>query len=98
MFVAALLTQLMSGQVTAIVMIPLALVSAQRIGIDPRPFAMAVAMGCSLAFISPLGHPVNIIVMNPGGYTLKDYVKVGLPLTIAAFLCVIFAIKLYWGL
>jgi len=98
LFVAALLTQLMSGQVTAIVMIPLALVSAQRMGIDPRPFAMAVAMGCSLAFISPLGHPVNIIVMNPGGYTLKDYVKVGLPLTIAAFLCVIFAIKLYWGL
>jgi di/tricarboxylate transporter len=88
----------MSGQVTAIVMIPLALVTAQGTGIDARPFAMAVAMGCSLAFISPLGHPVNIMVMNPGGYTFKDYIKVGLPLTIFAFLIIIFGIKLFWGL
>lgn len=98
LFVSMLLTLLMSGQVTAIVMIPLALVTAQGTGIDARPFAMAVAMGCSLAFISPLGHPVNIMVMNPGGYTFKDYFKVGLPLTIAAFLIIIFGIKLFWGL
>lgn len=98
LFVSMLLTLLMSGQVTAIVMIPLALVTAQGTGIDARPFAMAVAMGCSLAFISPLGHPVNIMVMNPGGYTFKDYVKVGFPLTIAAFLIIIFGIKLLWGL
>ena len=93
-----LLTLLMSGQVSAIVMIPLALVAAQNMGIDARPFAMAVAMGCSLAFMSPLGHPVNIMVMNPGGYSFKDYAKVGLPLTIIAFILVIFAIHLYWGL
>ncbi len=98
LFVSMLLTLLMSGQVTAIVMIPLALVTAQGTGIDPRPFAMAVAMGCSLAFISPLGHPVNIMVMNPGGYTFKDYVKVGFPLTVIAFLIIIYAIRLYWGL
>jgi di/tricarboxylate transporter len=55
-------------------------------------------MGCSLAFISPLGHPVNIMVMNPGGYTFKDYVKVGFPLTVIAFLIIIYAIRLYWGL
>ncbi len=98
LLVSMLLTLLMSGQVTAIVMIPLALVTAQGTGIDARPFAMAVAMGCSLAFISPLGHPVNIMVMNPGGYTFKDYLKVGLPLTVAAFLIIIFGIKLFWGL
>lgn len=96
--VSMLLTLLMSGQVSAIVMIPLALVAAQNLGIDGRPFAMAVAMGCSLAFMSPLGHPVNIMVMNPGGYSFKDYAKVGLPLTIIAFILVIFAIHLYWGL
>jgi len=98
LLVSMLLTLLMSGQVTAIVMIPLALVTAQGLGIDAQPFAMAVAMGCSLAFISPLGHPVNIMVMNPGGYAFKDYLKVGLPLTIAAYLIIIFEIKLYWGL
>jgi len=98
LFVTMLLTLLISGQVTAIIMIPLALVTAQGIGIDAQPFAMAVAMGCSLAFISPLGHPVNVMVMNPGGYAFKDYLKVGLPLTVAAYLIIIFGIKLYWGL
>ena len=73
-------------------------VTAQGTGIDARPFAMAVAMGCSLAFISPIGHPVNIMVLNPGGYSIRDYVKVGLPLTILAFLIVVFGISLFWGL
>ncbi len=92
-----LLTLLMSGQVSAIVMIPIALTAAQTLGLDARPFAMAVAMGCSLAFITPLGHPVNIMVMSPGGYTFKDYAKVGLPLTIIAFILIILLIRFYWG-
>lgn len=98
LFISMALTLLMSGQVTAIVMIPLALVVAQSTGIDARPFAMAVALGCSLAFISPLGHPVNIMVMNPGGYTFKDYLKVGFPLTFLAFFVILMGIKLFWGL
>ena len=92
-----LLTLRMSGQVSAIVMIPIALTAAQTLGLDARPFAMAVAMGCSLAFITPLGHPVNIMVMSPGGYTFKDYAKVGLPLTIIAFILIILLIRFYWG-
>ena len=98
LFLSMLLTLLMSGQVSAIVMIPLALAAAQTLGINPQPFAMAVAMGCSLAFISPLGHPVNIMVMSPGGYTFKDFLRVGAPLTILAFAVVIAAIAIYWGL
>ena len=93
-----LLTLIMSGQVSAIIMIPLALSAAQSLGIDPRPLSMAVAMGCSLAFISPLGHPVNIMVMNPGGYTFKDYFRVGLPLTLLAFITILLGIHLFWGL
>ena len=98
LFITMLVTLLISGQVTAIIMIPLALVAANSIGIDPRSLAMAVAMGCSLAFISPIGHPVNIMVMNPGGYTFKDYIKVGLPLTVLSFIIIIIAIQIYWGL
>jgi di/tricarboxylate transporter len=91
-------TLLISGQVSALVMIPLALAAAQTLGMDVRPFGMAVAMGCSLAFITPLGHPVNIMVMNAGGYEFKDYAKVGLPLTIISFGLILFLIHLYWGL
>lgn len=95
--ISMLLTLLMSGQVSAIVMIPLALTAAQSLGLDARPFAMAVAMGCSLAFVTPLGHPVNIMVMSPGGYSFKDYAKVGLPLTIISFVLIILLIRIYWG-
>lgn len=95
--ISMVLTLLMSGQVSAIVMIPLALTAAQSLGLDARPFAMAVAMGCSLAFLTPLGHPVNIMVMSPGGYSFKDFAKVGLPLTIIAFVLIILLIRIYWG-
>lgn len=95
--VSMILTLLMSGQVSAIVMIPLALTAAHTLGLDARPFAMAVAMGGSLAFLTPLGHPVNIMVMSPGGYSFKDYAKVGLPLTLIAFVLIILLIRVYWG-
>lgn len=98
LFLSMLLTLMISGQVSAIVMIPLALAAAGSMNIDPRPFALAVAMGCSLAFITPLGHPVNIMVMNPGGYTFKDFARVGLPLTIIVFFTILIAIKVFWGL
>lgn len=91
-------TLVISGQVAAIVMIPLALAAAQALGLDARPFAMAVAMGCSLAFLTPLGHPVNIMVMNPGGYSFRDYAKVGLPLTVIAYALILFLIHIFWGL
>jgi len=98
LFLSMVLTLMISGQVSAIVMIPMALAAAASMNIDPRPFALAVAMGCSLAFITPLGHPVNIMVMNPGGYTFKDYARVGFPLTIIVFITILIAIKVYWGL
>ncbi|KAF0109794.1 MAG: hypothetical protein FD147_2065 [Chloroflexi bacterium] len=98
LFLSMLFTQLMSGPVAPIIIFPLALTAAQHFGIDPRPLALAVALGCSLAFITPLGHPVNIMVMNPGGYTFKDFFRVGLPLTIIAFFTILAGLHFIWGL
>jgi di/tricarboxylate transporter len=98
LLIAMLLTLLMGGQVSAIVTIPLALSMAKISGIDPRPLSMAVAMGCNLAFLTPLGHPVNVMVMNPGNYKFKDYFRMGLPLTIVAFAGILLGIHLLWGL
>ncbi|MEJ5202140.1 MAG: SLC13 family permease [Anaerolineales bacterium] len=95
---AFILTQLMSGQVAALVLAPLALATASQLGIDPHGYGMAVALGCSLAFPTPFGHPVNIMVMNPAGYTLKDYLRVGTPLTILTFFLILLGLKLFWGL
>jgi len=96
--IALLLTQLMGGQVASLAMAPLALSAAVDLGVDPRSMGMAVALGCSLAFLTPFGHPVNLMVMSPGGYTFRDFVKVGAPLTILVMLVILAGLYFFWGL
>jgi di/tricarboxylate transporter len=93
---ALVLTQLMSGQVASLVLAPLALAAAALVKVDPRGMAMAVALGCSLAFPTPFGHPVNIMVMSPGGYSFRDFLRVGLPLTILVMAGILVGLKLFW--
>ena len=94
---ALVLTQLMSGQVACLVLAPLALAAASLVKVDPRGMAMAVALGCSLAFPTPFGHPVNIMVMSPGGYSFRDYLRVGLPLTVLVMAGILVGLKLFWN-
>jgi len=91
-----LLTQVMGGQATAVVMAPIAIAAAQGLGADPRAIGMAVAMGCSTAFLTPFGHPTNILVMGPGGYSIKDYARVGLPLTVLLFVVLLLSLAVFW--
>lgn len=98
LLLAMLFTQLMSGQISAIVLIPLAITAASTLHVNPLAMAMAVALGCSLGFPTPLGHPVNIMVMNPGGYTFRDYLRVGMPLTLLAFATILLGIHFVYGL
>jgi di/tricarboxylate transporter len=98
LFFSMLLALFISGPVAPIVIIPVALQAAQSLGIDPHPIAMAVALGCSLAFIFPVSHPVNVMVMNPGGYKLKDFARVGIPLTVIAYLTILLMITWIWAL
>jgi di/tricarboxylate transporter len=76
------LTQVINGAAAVTVIAPIAIITAQKVGMEPRSIAMAVAISSSMAFMSPLGHAVNIMVMGAGGYTFKDYARVGIPLTI----------------
>jgi di/tricarboxylate transporter len=96
--ITMLLTQVMSGQATAVVLAPIAIATAQSIGVDPRGLAMAVAMGCSTAFLTPFGHPANMLVMGPGGYTVKDYARVGLPLTVILFILLLITLPIFWNI
>ncbi len=95
---AILLTQAMNGAAVAAVMAPIAIQTAQRIGVDPRAMAMGVALATSIAFLTPLGHPVNILVMGPGGYRFRDYFRVGLPLTLLLFVLIVGLLPLIWPL
>jgi di/tricarboxylate transporter len=96
--VTTLLTQVMPGQVTAVVLAPIAISAARQLGMSPYPLAMAVALGTSMAFLTPLGHPVNILVMGTGGYKFSDYFKVGAPLTVLLFAVVLVFLPLFWAL
>jgi di/tricarboxylate transporter len=95
---AVLLNQAMSGAAVAAVMAPIAIQTAQRIGVEPRSFAMGIALACSFAFLTPLGSPVNILVMGPGGYSFRDYFRVGLPLVVLLFVVVLGLLPLVWPL
>lgn len=91
-----LLSQAMKGAAVSAVIAPIAIQAAQQFGVDPRAMAMGVALATSLAFVTPLGHPVNILMMAPGGYTFKDFFKVGLPLTILLFLVIMVVLPIFW--
>ena len=79
---SVLLTQIINGATAASIIAPIAIATALKTGMNPRGLALGVAIASSMAFISPLGHAVNVMVMGAGGYTFKDYARVGLPLTI----------------
>ncbi len=75
---------MINNQVTAVLMTPLALQAAlaMGVGVDPRMFAMAVALGAGSGFASPFSHPSNILVMGPGNYRFSDYLRAGMPLLV----------------
>ena len=96
--VAMLLTQFVSGQAAAVIVAPIALSAAIQIHSNPYAFAMAAALACSTAFMTPIAHPVNLLVMGPGGYTPRDFFKVGLPLTIVVFIVMLIVLPRVWPL
>ena len=81
-----LLTQVINGAATVTVIAPIAISAALKLELEPRSVAMAIALASSMAFISPLGHSVNVMIMGAGGYTFRDYARVGIPLTIILFI------------
>lgn len=93
-----LLSQGMKGAAVSAVVAPIAIRSAQQFGVDPRAMAMGVALATSMAFVTPLGHPVNILMMGPGGYRFRDFFKVGLPLTLLLFAVAMVILPIVWPL
>ncbi|MCL4805289.1 MAG: anion permease [Anaerolineae bacterium] len=93
---SALLVQVISGPAVAAIVVPLAIESARQAGIDPWSLTLGVAMGASMAFLTPLGHPVNVLVMGPGGYRFGDYTRVGLPLALLVTLVILILLPIIY--
>lgn len=93
-----LLTELMSNNAAAALAFPVALGVAQTTGLDPRPFVMAVLYGASCSFLTPYGYQTNLMIMSPGRYTLRDYLRAGLPVALVFQAVALVAIPVFFPL
>ena len=75
-------THVLSNNATAILLLPIAITAAQSLGVDPKPFIVAVCFGASACFATPIGYQTNLLVYGPGGYRFSDYFKLGMPLNL----------------
>jgi di/tricarboxylate transporter len=91
-----LVTQVIGGQVAALIIGPIAVTAALQSQIDPKAMAVAVAIACSAAFLTPIAHPVNVLMMGPGSYTPRDFLKVGSGMLVVSFLALMIGMKLFW--
>jgi len=91
-------TQVLSNTATTVLIAPIALASAQNLGLQPYAFLMTVAIAASMAFASPVASPTNTLVMGAGNYRFKDYIKVGGPLILIAMVITVLMLPLLWPL
>ena len=92
------LSDVLNNAATAVVMAPIGATIADRLGVSADPFLMAVAIGASCAFLTPIGHQNNALVMGPGGYRFGDYWRMGLPLEIIVTAVAVPLILIVWPL
>jgi di/tricarboxylate transporter len=92
----AVFGQMISNTATALIVIPIAIASANQLGVSPRPVLMSVAIAAAASFLTPIATPVNLMVKAPGGYEFGDYWKLGLPLMGWFFLVANFLVPVIW--
>lgn len=92
-----LVVQIIGGQITALLIGPIAIEAALQMNVSPQAMAVAVAMACSMAFLTPIAHPVNILMMGPADYKFGDFFRVGLGMTLVTLVTMLFGLALFWG-
>ena len=98
MIVTMSLSDVLNNTATTIVAAPIGIQMAQTLNVNPDPFLMAVAVAASCAFLTPIGHKNNTLILGPGGYSFGDYWRMGLPLEILVVAVSIPAILVFWPL
>jgi di/tricarboxylate transporter len=93
---AMAVTPFLNNAATVLVMAPIAAGFAARLGYNPDPFLMAVAIGAACDFLTPIGHQCNTLVMGPGGYRFGDYWRLGLPLSLIVLVVGVPLIAFFW--
>lgn len=97
MLLMALLTNIVSNNAAAVIGTPIAISIATQLGLPPEAFVLAVLFGANMSYATPMAYQTNLLVMNAGGYTFMDFVKVGVPLTIIIWLSFSFIVPMLYG-
>jgi di/tricarboxylate transporter len=92
------MTEVFSNNAAAVIITPIAIGIAQQLGVDPRPFAVAVMFGASASFATPIGYQTNTFVYHAGGYRFTDFIKIGVPLNILLWIVATAIIPIFWPL
>ena len=96
MIITMSLSDIINNAATALIMAPISASIAMSLGVSIDPFLMAVAVGASCAFLTPIGHQCNALILGPGGYKFNDYWRMGLPLEIIIVVISIPLIMQFW--
>ena len=94
----SILTEVVTNNAVAVILTPIAIGLAQNLGVDPRPLVVAVMMGASACFATPIGYQTNTLVYGPGGYRFIDFLRIGVPLNIVLAIAASVVIPLLWPL
>ena len=95
-FMTMLFTEVITNNAAAAIAFPIALSAAQQLGVDPKPFFIAICIAASASFSTPIGYQTNMIVQAIGNYKFRDFIKVGIPLNIITFILASLLIPLIW--
>jgi di/tricarboxylate transporter len=98
MIITMCLSDIINNAATALIMAPISVGIAMSMGVNMDPFLMSVAVGASCAFLTPIGHQCNALILGPGGYRFGDYWRMGLPLEILIVIIGTPAIIYFWPL
>ena len=98
MVITMTLSDVLNNVATALVAAPIGIAIAERLAVSPDPFLMGVAVAASCAFLTPIGHKNNIIILGPGGYHFGDYWRMGLPLELLVLALGVPLILIFWPL